>query len=321
MYLAQYSVGVFKAVVLVTGTVMIGLLSFAAGAVLLRGDPAGPDAAGGGTAAAGPGGPEGGGTGQPGGSGAEGGGGAMVPDAVRDTYSNRVQAYSVIVGDVAGDQFVSTAESVANPATAALSAGAESVLPPFIGRHVPWMADAARFRAINATKSKVGGATSNAYLGTLLPGEEEPAGGGGPPDAESQQAFLTGAQRGEEAATPAADGAAPAAVQAGVPRPTAAGGDTPAYFGAGSQGLPGVRWTIQMARFATGGGAEAFVAEMASRGIAASVHLEEINGRWWHVVRAGSYARKGAAEAALMSLQQRGFGGAVVTEGAGGGLG
>lgn len=156
--MATFSVGFFKATVLVGGTVLIGVLSFAAGAVLLQTPPADGDAVAGDSVAKAP-------------ASAESELlDTVIPDPLRSEMRGNVKVFGTRLGDAAGDQFVSGANAISDPVAKALESGSQALLPSFIADKVPWVTGHVRGSVINTGKSQVGGIFENAY-GDALAGD------------------------------------------------------------------------------------------------------------------------------------------------------
>lgn len=312
--MGRFSLGTLQAVTLVTGSILIGALGYAAVAIVSApsndtasgADMAGfeqPQAAG---AAAAP--------GAAGAPAEEGGGGPLsgLGNRLEHEYDSKVYIYKTHIGDAVADNALNPLEDAASPGFDAGVGAVDRALPPFLQGHVPWLANYAKYVAVNnandalgnAVEDQVQGAADTAKAGVTGGGDPAPA--GAPAAAGAASASASGAAPATAPAPAAAPGrpAAPAAAAAPV-QPVAVGVPAPA---------PAEIYAIRMGRFATVANAEQFAADLARRGIPAHVAMEQDGGRLWAVVRHGRFIGRGAAEGALREMQARGYGGTVVSD-------
>ncbi|WP_141415217.1 SPOR domain-containing protein [Caenispirillum bisanense] len=302
---------------LVTGSILIGALGYAAVAIVSApsndtasgSDMAGfeqPQAAG--VAAA------------PGAAGApaeEGDGGPLggLQSRLASEYDSKLYIYKVHASDAVADPLVDGVSDAVTPGFDAGVNAVDRVLPKFLQGQVPWLAGYAKFVAEGTAADSLGGvvedqivAASDAARPEFLGGT--PSGGGAsaaattPADGAGGSAPATRPAAPTGAAGTAPAGAAGTAMAAPV-QPVAVGMPAPA---------PTEIYAIRMGRFATVANAEQFAADLGRRGIPAHVAMEQDGGRLWSVVRHGRFVGRGAAEGALRELQGRGYGGTVVSD-------
>lgn len=320
------SISTGRAIWLGFGVILLAVLFFALGAVLMYGGAtpeqvtpvAAAPAQGGGQAPA---------QAQDGDTGADG------PFAAQKRlagarYNSLVEYAKIKGGDEAADMAVDPLLEASSPALSGATSGLQTVLPPFLGKHVPWLAGYGRHVAVGTAKENLGNRVEDVIeggaKGEFLPGNDDGAGA---------SAGAAGAARpaGVPATATAATGAAQAAgaVASGQATPSGAAQAVMASLsggGAATQGggsgfvppaLPGTRWTVELGHFATARHAETFAADMQRRGIPARVASGEDDGRrQWYAVRTRSYQSHATAEAELNWLLDRGYSGVVVADGA-----
>lgn len=318
--MGRFSLGAGQAIGLVACGILIGVLGYAAIAIMSAPSDTDPETGLGvaaGEAAAPPARPAE--ADAAAGEGADGGLVGGVRGKVNQEFDSKVYIYKTKIADQIVDGGVDPLDDALTPGFDASVAAIDNALPPFLQGHVPWLSNYAKYVAVESSKDSLGGIVEDEVEGAAM---------------GAKPGFLEGDQS-ASAPEPASDAsaAAPASALASSPgaasaSPEAAGGVMPAAMGggagasdsmfAGVAAVPAV-WSIRMGRFATLANAEQFAGDLARRGVSVRVEMVEEGGRLWSVVQHGRFASRGTAEGALRKLSERGYGGSVISESTWGG--
>lgn len=230
---------------------------------------------------------------------------AGLQNRLGNEYDSKVYIYKTHIADSAADSVLNPVDDALSPGFDAGVQAVEGSLPPFLSGHVPWLANYAKFVAVNSAGDTLGNAIEDQVQDAADTARPGFLGGG-------QAAPADGAAT--SAAAPATASSIPAASAsaAGSSAPTAAVAGLPAA-------QPAEIYFIRMGRFATVANAERFASDLTRRGVPARVEILKESGRLWSIVRHGRFAGRGAAEVALRDLSARGFGGSVISDTAWGG--